>query len=79
VQTGDQLDKAGAYAIQHPEFRPVAQMDGCFASVMGLRSVVIRLMRIMDLQPDTDFRGWKPSWSITARFRRDLNGEELLL
>jgi len=36
VATGDPLDKAGAYAIQHPEFRPVANMSGCYASVMGL-------------------------------------------
>jgi len=56
VQTGDPLDKAGAYAIQHPEFQPVARMDGCFASVMGLPVChVIRLMRKLDLQPDTDF------------------------
>jgi septum formation protein len=56
VQSGDPLDKAGAYAIQHPEFQPVAQMEGCFASVMGLPVChVIRLMRIMGLQPDTEF------------------------
>ena len=56
VKTGDPLDKAGAYAIQHPEFKPVAQMDGCFASVMGLPVChVIRLMRTMGLQPDTTF------------------------
>ena len=56
VQTGDPLDKAGAYAIQHPEFKPVAQIDGCFASVMGLPVChVIRLMRQMDLQPNTEF------------------------
>jgi MAF protein len=56
VQTGDPLDKAGAYAIQHSEFHPVARMDGCFASVMGLPVChVIRLMRMMDLQPATDF------------------------
>jgi len=36
VQTGDPLDKAGAYAIQHPSFQPVEHIDGCFASVMGL-------------------------------------------
>lgn len=36
VATGDPLDKAGAYAIQHPQFRPVASMAGCYASVMGL-------------------------------------------
>ena len=56
VQTGDPLDKAGAYAIQHPGFQPVARMDGCFASVMGLPVChVIRLMRKMDIQPDTYF------------------------
>ena len=36
VQTGDPLDKAGAYAIQHPGFHPVKDLQGCFASVMGL-------------------------------------------
>ena len=36
VQTGDPLDKAGAYAIQHPDFHPVENLEGCFASVMGL-------------------------------------------
>ena len=56
VQTGDPLDKAGAYAIQHPQFQPVARMDGCFASVMGLPVChVIRLLRQMDIQPNTDF------------------------
>lgn len=56
VQTGDPLDKAGAYAIQHPEFQPVARMDGCFASVMGLPVChVIRLMRKMDIQPNSNF------------------------
>lgn len=56
VQTGDPLDKAGAYAIQHPQFHPVAHIDGCFASVMGLPVChVILLMRKMDIQPKTDF------------------------
>ena len=36
VATGDPFDKAGAYAIQHPRFRPVASMDGCYANVVGL-------------------------------------------
>ena len=36
VQTGDPLDKAGAYAIQHAHFHPVENLEGCFASVMGL-------------------------------------------
>jgi len=36
VATGDPLDKAAAYAIQHNHFRPVARIDGCHANVMGL-------------------------------------------
>jgi len=63
VATGDPLDKAGAYAIQHPQFRPVAMqseqregMSGCYASVMGLAMChVILLMRKMDIQPNAEF------------------------
>jgi len=36
VASGDPLDKAGAYAIQHPEFRPVSALKGCYAGVVGL-------------------------------------------
>ena len=36
IETGDPMDKAGAYAIQHDGFHPVEKMDGCYASVMGL-------------------------------------------
>ena len=36
IATGDPLDKAGAYAIQHPGFKPVSELQGCFANVMGL-------------------------------------------
>jgi len=37
IATGDPLDKAGAYAIQHPEFAPVARWEGCYTSIMGCR------------------------------------------
>jgi len=36
VRSGDPLDKAGAYGIQHGGFRPVQVLSGCYASVMGL-------------------------------------------
>lgn len=36
VESGDPLDKAGAYAIQHPEFDPVSRVEGCGLSVVGL-------------------------------------------
>jgi MAF protein len=34
--SGDPLDKAGAYAIQHQSFSPVERIGGCYANVMGL-------------------------------------------
>lgn len=36
IATGDPFDKAGAYAIQHPTFRPAAGVEGCYAAVVGL-------------------------------------------
>jgi septum formation protein len=36
IETGDPLDKAGAYAIQHLQFHPVTNVSGCYTSVMGL-------------------------------------------
>ncbi len=55
VLTGDPLDKAGAYAIQHPRFQPVASMSGCYASVMGLPMChLVRLLRQLDVQPRDD-------------------------
>lgn len=36
IATSDPMDKAGAYAIQHPQFNPVAELSGCYLNVMGL-------------------------------------------
>jgi len=36
VATGDPLDKAGAYAVQHAGFRPVARIEGSETNVIGL-------------------------------------------
>jgi septum formation protein len=36
VASGDPMDKAGAYAIQHRELSPVDRVVGCYANVMGL-------------------------------------------
>lgn len=36
IATGDPFDKAGSYAIQHPVFKPVARLDGCYTNVVGL-------------------------------------------
>jgi MAF protein len=36
IATGDPMDKAGAYGIQHAGFHPAENFQGCFANVMGL-------------------------------------------
>ncbi len=36
IASGDPMDKAGAYAVQHPDFRPAAAVQGCYACVVGL-------------------------------------------
>jgi MAF protein len=36
IATGDPLDKAGAYAIQHAGFDPVSGLGDCYAAVVGL-------------------------------------------
>jgi len=48
IATGDPLDKAGAYAIQHDGFYPVAELDGCYANVVGLP--LCHLTRLLQAQ-----------------------------
>ncbi|MBI4200113.1 MAG: septum formation protein Maf [Chloroflexi bacterium] len=36
IASGESLDKAGAYAIQNPVFRPVVHVEGCWLNVVGL-------------------------------------------
>lgn len=36
IATGDPLDKAGSYGIQHPSFQPTERIDGCYLNVVGL-------------------------------------------
>jgi len=55
VASGDPLDKAGAYAIQHRDFSPVERVEGCYASVMGLPLChLVRALRRLGLTPPTD-------------------------
>jgi septum formation protein len=55
VATGDPLDKAGAYAIQHAGFHPVEGLGGCYASVMGLPLChLTRSLRKLDIFPRTN-------------------------
>jgi septum formation protein len=55
IASGDPLDKAGAYAIQHDGFHPVAELRGCFANVMGLPLChLARALRAMNVEPTVD-------------------------
>lgn len=55
VYSGDPLDKAGAYAIQDPVFRPAAGLAGCFANVMGLPLCHLTvLLRKLGIEPARD-------------------------
>ncbi len=57
VATGDPLDKAGAYAIQHPDFHPVDEVRfaDCFANVMGLPlCALLRRLYALGVQPQSD-------------------------
>jgi MAF protein len=55
IASGDPLDKAGAYGIQHPNFQPVINMQGCYASVMGLPLCHLTvLLRQLEIHPPAD-------------------------
>jgi len=52
IATGDPLDKAGAYGIQHPQFQPTERINGCYLNVVGLPlCVVVSLSAKFDVQP----------------------------
>lgn len=55
IATGDPFDKAGSYAIQHPDFAPVAAITGCYANVVGLPLChLTRTLRRFGIQPTAD-------------------------
>jgi MAF protein len=55
VLSGDPMDKAGAYAIQHSGFHPVERIDGCYANVMGLPLCHLMLaLKRLGIDPKTD-------------------------
>jgi MAF protein len=58
IESGDPMDKAGAYGIQNPDFQPVASMQGCYASVMGLPLCHLAvLLRQAGISPRADVAG----------------------
>ena len=62
VASGDPLDKAGAYAIQHPGFHPVARWEGCYASIVGLPLAAVARMLA--------HAGWRSPVAVAEACRR---------
>jgi MAF protein len=61
IARGEPFDKAGAYAIQDPQFRPVASYDGCYCNVVGLPlRAVVRLLGQAGLDITDDRLGGLP-------------------
>lgn len=55
IASGDPLDKAGGYAIQHAGFHPVEGLEGCYANVMGLPLCHLRrTLARLGVEPLTD-------------------------
>jgi predicted house-cleaning NTP pyrophosphatase (Maf/HAM1 superfamily) len=55
IASGDPMDKAGAYGIQHPGFQPVVHLWGCYANVMGLPLChLVRTLEKMGMISETD-------------------------
>jgi septum formation protein len=80
LETADPLDKAGAYAIQHPQFRPVVKFAGCYASVMGLPLChVERTLRKMGFgeHREIPFQCQNALSYACPIFKLVLNGEEV--
>lgn len=68
VATGDPLDKAGAYSIQHPAFSPVESILGCHLGVIGLPvCLVTALLGREGVPPQRSTPSVQCPWSDACR------------
>lgn len=69
IATGDPLDKAGAYGIQHPDFQPTERINGCYLNVVGLPlCTLVDLLARFDVQPAEEGRtGAGCRWSVRCK------------
>jgi septum formation protein len=73
VATGEPLDKAAAYAIQHDHFHPVARIDGCHANVMGLPLChLYRALKAFGVQVDEPDRACQAHLRIVCPVARGI-------
>lgn len=61
VASGDPLDKAGAYGVQHAAFQPVESVEGCYLTVVGLP-----LCAVAALMAEVGLPVARPSMPATA-------------
>ena len=55
IASNDYKDKAGGYAIQHQQFHPCTNVEGCYANVMGLPLCHLAvLLKAAGCKPDPD-------------------------
>ena len=73
VATGDSLDKAGAYAVQHELFHPVEKVEGCYLTVVGLPLCLVTMLlskhglAIAPLVPAVVGQPGNCLWSVQCR------------
>jgi len=65
IASGDPMDKAGAYGIQHPQFQPTERINGCYLNVVGLPlCTLVDLLAEFDVYPATQAqRANRCQWS----------------
>ncbi len=69
VATGDSLDKAGGYGVQHPGFQPVQAISGCHLGVIGLPICIIHALLEKSTPPPASSRC---PWSDACTATQDL-------
>lgn len=68
--SGRTLDKAGGYAIQHDDVRPVERLDGCYCGVVGLPLwTLYRLLELFGCAPKRPDAAFERCRSCPARPR----------
>jgi septum formation protein len=75
IATGDPMDKAGAYGIQHTQFQPTELIDGCYYNVVGLPLCkLVPLLADFDIHPQaTGCANTACPWSDLCRVDRHAN------
>jgi MAF protein len=81
VESGDPLDKAGAYAIQHTGFQPVARVQGCYANVVGLPICHLgRLLQTLNIQARSlPWLACQEATGIPCEIYQEVLGEEIIV